>query len=198
MKMKYPKLDFGKTEAIVNKLGGMEGVQRFLSGVTVVNFKIWAKIKLGTFENIDGLKVGFMRNASRVCDWADYVMFTIPGFSISPVKKELSLVKVSKTDLGLEETSTDDEAIEKAKKLGLDLCPEEVGPQLRIQYSNQPDGERLRIAMKPIAGVGGHPHVFEVVNDGTGLWLGNESSNQKQSGHHLYSKYYLIFCIKEK
>ena len=34
--MKYPKLDLGKIEAMVNKLGGMEGVQEFLSGKTIV------------------------------------------------------------------------------------------------------------------------------------------------------------------
>lgn len=197
--MKYSKLDLGKIEAIVNKLGGMEGVQRLLSGVTTVNFKVWKKIKIGNLEDIDFLKMGFMRNASRVCDWADYVIFTMPpGFELSSTEKEISLIKVSKADLGLEENSTDSEAIEKAEKLGLELCPEEVGPQLRIQYSNQPEGERLRIAMKPISGIDRRAHVFEVVHDGTGLWLGNESTNQKESGHHLYGKYYLIFCIKEK
>jgi len=34
--IKYPRLDLGRIEAIVNKLGGMEGVQRFLSGELVV------------------------------------------------------------------------------------------------------------------------------------------------------------------
>ncbi len=34
--MKYPKLDLGKIEAIVNKLGGMEGVKLFLSGQKIL------------------------------------------------------------------------------------------------------------------------------------------------------------------
>ena len=34
--MKYGGLTFGQVEAVVNKLGGMEGVQRFLSGASVV------------------------------------------------------------------------------------------------------------------------------------------------------------------
>ncbi len=37
--MKYPKLDLGKIEAIVNKLGGMKGVQHFLSEKTIVASK---------------------------------------------------------------------------------------------------------------------------------------------------------------
>ena len=34
--MKYSKLNLGKVEAIVNKLGGYEGVEHFLSGETIV------------------------------------------------------------------------------------------------------------------------------------------------------------------
>lgn len=34
--MKYGELNLGQVEAIVNKLGGMDGVRRFLSGETVV------------------------------------------------------------------------------------------------------------------------------------------------------------------
>ena len=37
--MKYSKLDLGTIEAIVNKLGGMEGVKRFLRGDTEVMIK---------------------------------------------------------------------------------------------------------------------------------------------------------------
>ena len=35
--MKYPKLDLGQIEAVVNKLGGMEGVNRFLRDELLVS-----------------------------------------------------------------------------------------------------------------------------------------------------------------
>lgn len=41
--MKYGKLDLGQIEAIVNKLGGMDGVKRFLSGELVIQVKESAK-----------------------------------------------------------------------------------------------------------------------------------------------------------
>lgn len=37
--MKYGELNLGQIEAIVNKLGGMDGVRRFLSGETVVKIE---------------------------------------------------------------------------------------------------------------------------------------------------------------
>ena len=48
--MKYGELTLGQVEAVVNKLGGMEGVKRFLSGETLIKeaereFKIWKTIK---------------------------------------------------------------------------------------------------------------------------------------------------------
>ena len=34
--MKYPNMDWGRMEAVINKLGGMEGVEAFLSGKLVI------------------------------------------------------------------------------------------------------------------------------------------------------------------
>ena len=34
--MKYPKMNWGRMEAVINKLGGMDGVDQFLSGELVV------------------------------------------------------------------------------------------------------------------------------------------------------------------
>lgn len=51
------------------------------------------------------------------------------------------------------------------------LCPAEVGLQLRLQYSDQPDDEWLHIAMKPIVDSNGVLCIFNVVHDYHGLWL---------------------------
>lgn len=196
--MKYKNLDLGQVEAIVNKLGGMEGMKRFLSGVTMVNFKVWKTIRLGTCENRLAFKDGFVKSESKLCGWAEQVILEQPGSFIGTISREINLVKLSKADLGLEENVTDDKVIAEALKLDLELCSEEVGPQLRMQYKNQPEGERLRIAMKRIKAEGYSPHMFEVARDGNGFWLGSDSTNQQSSGHCLYGKYYYIFCIKKK
>lgn len=43
--MKYPNMDWGKMEAVVNKLYGMEGVKRFLRGELVVceSVRLWSE-----------------------------------------------------------------------------------------------------------------------------------------------------------
>ena len=56
-------------------------------------------------------------------------------------------------------------------QVGLELCPAEVGPQLRLQYPNQPIGEFLHIAMQPIATYHGDLIDLTVGNGGAGLLL---------------------------
>lgn len=59
----------------------------------------------------------------------------------------------------------------RGRQLGLDLCPSDVGPQLRLDYDNQPVGERVHVAMKPITTADGEPRIFVVANDSAGLSL---------------------------
>jgi hypothetical protein len=59
----------------------------------------------------------------------------------------------------------------RAHELGLELCPGVIGPELRLQYSDQPLGERLHIAMKPIKSGDGEPRIFVVAHDTNGLSL---------------------------
>lgn len=59
----------------------------------------------------------------------------------------------------------------KGNQLGLKLCPQEVGPHLRLEYADQPSGDRLYVAMKPITASDGEPRIFVVAHDSAGLSL---------------------------
>jgi len=90
--------------------------------------------------------------------------------------EQLNLVKLKVGDLGFTKNPTTDELYAKAEEFGLELCPAEVGPQLRLKYAEvfnreQPMGEYLRIAMKSVAGSYDYPFIFGVSRFGGGLWL---------------------------
>ncbi|HVR57166.1 MAG TPA: hypothetical protein VMT72_10100 [Pseudolabrys sp.] len=69
----------------------------------------------------------------------------------------------------------------RAENLGLGLAPAEVGPELRLQYFNQPTGEFLNIGMRPITTWNGDLVIFTVANGGAGLILiGNNASAETQ------------------
>lgn len=79
----------------------------------------------------------------------------------------------------------------RGKQLGLELCPPNVGPHLRLEYADQPSGERLHVAMKPITASDGEPRIFVVANDSTGLSLdaARARSNDKWEPDDIF-----VFC----
>lgn len=157
--MKYGELNFGQVEAMVNKLGGMDGVHRFLSGELVVKepqhkWEVWKTIKLGT-----GLRTAehFMKDLTfsgcRIGYYAAEMLKKLEFTeSVAVRETNIELVNVSVAELGLKEKATTQEIYKRAQKNNLELCPAEVGPQLRLQYQDQPIGERLLIGMKSSQG----------------------------------------------
>lgn len=83
-------------------------------------------------------------------------------FRVVPLATEFDLVFVSVAGLGFKGSMTRTRIYARAEELGLSLCHPEIGPQLRLQYLDQPKGEHLIIAMEPIYSSDGVPLVFEV------------------------------------
>jgi hypothetical protein len=83
--------------------------------------------------------------------------------------------------LGLPDKSTTDQIYQRAEELGLELCPAEVGPHLRLQYQDQPMSEFLHIGMKQITDSHGDPDVFRLYRDEGGRWLSGGWA--RPSGH---------------
>lgn len=80
-----------------------------------------------------------------------------------------TLLRLTVKDIGFQNGATTEEIYKRAQELGLELCPAEVGPQLRLQYQG---GDWMLIAMKQISDRGGHPGVFSLDRGGGGLVLG--------------------------
>lgn len=164
-------------EAIFNKLGGVEGAKRFLRNEVILaepkpqDFQTWRTIKLGTgLKTADDFRKA-LKKVGGIGDWADDILGK-PAFTASDTESKVELVVRSVEELGFKDGATREEIYNRAKEIGLDLCPAEVGPQLRLQYKDQPKGEWLLIAMEPITDSDGGLYVFGVGRRDDGMqWL---------------------------
>jgi hypothetical protein len=146
-------------------------------------FSIWRKATLGIFQSAAALREALDAAHVRIGDAANEILGR-PGFSFGRRKIELDLVVVSVADLGFGGRGASLADVHaRAAQLGLELCPAELAPNLRLQYLNQPIGESLQIAMKPEATYHGEPIALALTNGGEGLLLigGDAHPDQIQS-----------------
>jgi hypothetical protein len=131
----------------------------------------WKTIKLGEYPNSFALRNALDAAACGIGDLADEILAR-PAFTLAAAKTGVDLVVVSAVELGLTTGSASlGDIYSRAEKLGLSPAPAEVGPELRLQYFDQPIGEFLYVGMKPITTWTGDPVIFVVVNGGAGLIL---------------------------
>src|SRR5262245_29842782 len=135
------------------------------------HFQIWRTITLGSYKGGDAYRDALDIAKIKIGDSADEILGR-PAFAYARTKTGVELVVLSAADLGVaSESSSLADVYERARQVGLELCPAEVGPQLRLDYRNQRLGEALDIAMEPVATYGGDPTILTLVNWGTDLLL---------------------------
>ena len=136
------------------------------SGLNVnkpAHFQIWRTITLGTYSGVDAYRRALDSAGMKVGDAADEILGR-PAFRYGRMKTDVELVLLSAADLGVESESSLADVYKRARQVGLELCPAEVGPQLRLDYRNQPLGEVLHIAMQPVAMYSKEPTIFVLAN----------------------------------
>jgi len=129
---------------------------------------------------------------------------------VKGLSMEVNLVIFSVADLGFLEAATTGEIIGtdsdtdqhgipapftkgKGKHFGLELCPPEVAPEYRLKYKNQPLGERLYVAMRPITSSDGEPRIFVLGRNADGLFL-DAIRARPDDKWHPNNKF--IFCVQ--
>lgn len=134
-------------------------------------FPTWKTIELGTgLKTADDFRGALNAGGYKVGPWGNDLLER-PEFKVSSSAARLDLVAVTVQELGLPHDAFRSDIYARAKEFGLELCPPEVGPQLRLQYPNQPQDEWLLIAMVPIVDLSGNRLVFHLVHEADGLWL---------------------------
>jgi hypothetical protein len=114
-------------------------------------------------EVMDSLKI-------KIDERADLMLDKIKPSALIR-EREIRLVKLNNIQLGLGKIARRDIIYKQIKRFGLELCPPEVGPLLRIQYTDQPNGEWLLIGMNSICCSPRDPRIFDVGRGDSGLWL---------------------------
>jgi len=98
-------------------------------------------------------------------------MLRRPEFAARQETGPIETVQLIVRGMGAKSNQVKD-IFERAKELGLELCPPEVGPALRETYREQPNGEYVYIGMEPITDPAGYPCVFDVYRGDDGdRWL---------------------------
>ncbi|MBI2642128.1 MAG: hypothetical protein HYW96_00955 [Candidatus Wildermuthbacteria bacterium] len=179
----------GPLKDFAEKLGGPQGAfwlaefKRFLRKEGLWRPVVWKTIKLGTgLKTANDFRKALKDNECRVLYEAGGILKR-PAFEAAAKEFEIDLAIVSAVDLGFKKMPTLREIYARAFGLGLELCTTEVGPQLRLQYEDQPRGEWLPIAMEPFLLAFGKREIFVVCHDHAGLWLGSTSGNADGRWH---------------
>ena len=148
------------------------------------------EVKLGQEIKIDRLPIGGKTKEQlkkelkaanmKTSDYAQDLLNS-PEFEPLAEPEDAVLVRLTVADLGFPQGATTEEIYKRADELGLELCPPETGPQLRLkEAAEQRFGNYFNIAMKPITDSHGYPRVFYLNRDTDERWL--DAGSARPSG----------------
>lgn len=153
-------------------------------------FPTWRTVKLGTHKDVKALRKAMENAGIKIGDYASS-MLKHTMFTVASAETEIELVRVSVAELGFPKGATRAAIYDAARAKGLSVCPAEVGPQVRLQYLDQPMNEWFLIGMEPIPDSDDNPLVFSVEHDGYGRWL---FSNVGHAEGVWYGDARWVFC----
>ena len=162
-------------------LQDMEGLVKKMEGlVKKLGIDVWRSVKLGTGPK-DGPAFITILDGDRRYVHTDPARNMLSGsnFQVSSEgEREVDLVRARTVDLGYPNGASTVKIFGQAQRVGWQLCPAELGPQLRLQYGgDQPVSESLHIAMASIE-TDGKSRIFCVDHEINGLWLSDAECEQ--------------------
>lgn len=143
--MKYGIVTLGQIEAIINKLGGEDGVARVLNGDLIIrdpkksHFRAWRAIILGGVNPIKSLQVyrEMLTEAGFVISSSGNDLFELGWFEFSPTFMGLKIMLASVTPamLGCTPETSAYEFYKRARICGLEPCSREMLLQIFLQHT---------------------------------------------------------------
>ena len=124
--------------------------------------------------------------AASMMEKSDFVTLKQP--------EKIDLIHLMVGDMGFTDMPTTDQLFQRAQELGLEWCPPETGPALRLKDVNQDSNSWYYIGMKPISGSGGRPNVFRVGRYDDTPWLDGDWANP---GNRWYLVSEFVFRLRK-
>ncbi|MFA6397469.1 MAG: hypothetical protein WDK96_01315 [Candidatus Paceibacterota bacterium] len=169
------------------------------------NFETWKTIDVIP-QDLNVLNKTFKTNNIKIGTYGDYLLFLCKGNDqpydchlrktlLIETPVEIQLIKVTVADLGFRDGAIYPDICDRAEALDLDYCPYEAGPQLRLQYQDQPEGEKLHIPIKPTDGSLIFFYHYLVYNINNILYLGGSDDCGGRIFWHGNQQIF-VFCKK--
>jgi hypothetical protein len=152
----------------------------------------WKIVKLGTFKSISQIREALKISGFKIGNWGCDILNKI---TLSQEETEVELVTTMVAELGFRNGACYGDIMSRIQELGLDLCPAEVGPQLRLQYPDQPKGEWIIIAMNPITDSNDDFRLFSLGHGYEGRWL---NGHYGTPGHFWFAGLRMVFLRRKK
>jgi len=180
--MKYSDLDLGTIEAIMNKLGGMEGAKRFLRGELVISelVRSWREengvISLGSVTSNGTTGLGWIerleKKGFKLCDYSKSILLS-PDFK--PTNGITTEIAVLKGEMFSDKNRFTKNIRAEADKRNLVKPNAEVACLIREKFTDkeiEAMGLLYIVAMhEPIKDSDGDLHLLNANRLGDGRWL---------------------------
>ena len=109
----------------------------------------WTKIQIGTYGSIEELGLALVNKRGSQYLSSDYNVLRLICLTSKP--QEIELYTATVAELGFNNTTKLQQIQAKLKEWWFGNCPDEVGPQLYLQYANElREKDSFHIIMDPI------------------------------------------------
>ena len=140
-----------ETEAIIDKLGGVDGALNFIKMGPQIKDPTWKQVRVGTLGSAEDARrklsergVGIGKEANQILDKVKF-----EGF-----EKTIRLVLIEVKNLNLGKKATTERVMVRARANGLHPCPPEAALQLSLQYPGAlagTEGWPILVGMVPLS-----------------------------------------------
>jgi hypothetical protein len=161
----------------------------------VSNLRVWKEITVYPANSKHCVTAGQLTRAGFHVEGGARDMMSQPEYKTLTKPRKLKLVRLKIRDLGFNESELVYRIRERIEEAGGELCPPELGPKLRKEFSDQPIGDHFLLAMKQIVDSDGNSRVFVVANHMVNeLWL-QTAWGANYDEWHPNSK--IVFVLRE-